>query len=215
MRYVTAAFRREGGPLHPWGATLTADPDVRRGPMYEMELLEDGTAKVLCRIYGDIQRGFELTRDHDLVIEVESTGDDSGLLYMRTEMPPVARRMILFPRKTKLILTMPLEFTPDGASVATFVGDDAEFAESLANVPEAVDVELLETGEYDPEPGDVLGSLTARQQEILTTAVSLGYYENPRQATQADIAEAVDLQPGTVGDHLRKIESHTFGSLVH
>ncbi|MFB6189455.1 MAG: helix-turn-helix domain-containing protein [Halapricum sp.] len=211
---MTAAFRLDGGAIHPWGAVLTADPDVERGPVYEMELVDDGPAKILCRLSGDIQRGYELTRDHDLVVEVDATDRDRGLLYARVEMPPVPRRMMTFPRKTMLVLTMPLRFQPDGACVATFVGDDADFPNSLWAVPDAVDVELIETGEYNPETTGPLATLTARQQTILQAAMRLGYYEEPRQATQADIATDVGISPGTVGEHLRKIESRVFARLL-
>lgn len=214
MRYVRAEFRHDGGAVHPWGATLTAEPTVQRGPMHEMELLEDGTAKVLCRLYGDLDRGFELTRTHDLVVEADATESDPGLLYVRVEMPPVPRQMLAFPRKTKLVLAMPIEFAPDGAAIATFVGDDAAFTASLSDVPDEIGVELVGTGAYDPEPDDLFASLTERQRTILQTAVELGYYESPREATQADVAVAVDLAPGTVGEHLRKIEARTFRRLV-
>lgn len=214
MRYVTATFRLDEGALHPWGQTLTDAPGVRRGPMYEMELLDDGTAKVLCRLYGDVERGYELTREHELVRMADVTAADRGLIYARVEMPPVARQMLAFPRKTDLVLTMPLEFESDGGAVATFVGDDAAFTESLSAVPDEVTVELVETGQYNPTPNDVLASLTERQQLILETAVRLGYYRSPREATQTDIADAVDLAPGTVGEHLRKIEAATLGRLI-
>lgn len=212
MRYLTAAFRRDGDPIHPWGATLTEDGSVTRGPMYELDLLEDGTAKLLCRLYGDVERGYELTRDHDLVAEVDRTDTAPGLLYVRLELPPINRRILAFPRKTKLVMSMPLEFTDDGATVATFVGDDAAFADSLSVLPDAVSVELVESGRYDPTVGEVVADLTGRQQEILDAAVRLGYYECPREATQTDIADAVGVAPATVGEHLRKIEARTFGS---
>jgi DNA-binding CsgD family transcriptional regulator len=212
VRYVTASFRRDGGPIHPWGETLNAESRVRRGPIYELELLDDDTATALCRLYGDAQRGYDVTQANEYIIDVEAAETDPGFLYVHAELPRDSREVLAFPEKIKPVLTMPLNFEPDGATVATFVGDDAEFADSLSILPDSVSVELLESGQYDPTVGGVVAGLTGRQQEILDTAVRLGYYESPREATQADIAEVVGVTPATVGEHLRKIEARTFGS---
>lgn len=214
MRYVTARFRLDGGALHPWGATLTNAPEVTRGPMYRMELLEDDTANVLCRLFGDLDRGLELTREHPYVIETTVTDADVGFLYVRLHLTTVSKRMLSFPRRTELALSMPLTFEDDGAAVATFVGGDAELTGALDEIPDAVDVELIETGEYIPETNDIYESFTERQRTILDIAVRMGYYECPREATQSDIAAELDLSPGTVGEHLRKIEAQTFQQML-
>lgn len=49
---------------------------------------------------------------------------------------------------------------------------------------------------------------------MLEVAIRLGYYENPREATHEDIAEEVGVEAGTVGKHLRKVESHVFSKYV-
>lgn len=185
---------------------------MRRGPVYELELLDGGTATALCRLYGDFERGYELTRNHEYVLEVQSAETDPGFLYVRIDMPPISREVLSFPRRIEPVLKMPLNFEPDGATVATFVGDDAALADSLPDLPDPISVELVESGEYDPTVGGVVADLTGRQREVLDTAVRLGYYESPREATQADIADAIGVSAATVGEHLRKIEARTFGS---
>jgi len=215
MRYLRAVFTKDGGAIHPWGETLARDESVLRGPMYVMEMVDDEVAKMLCRVYGDVERGFGLTRDHPLVRTATLVDTARGLLSLRVEMPTEPRQMLRFQRETDIILVMPLQFRQtDGAPVATLLGDDESFDDSLDAVPAAVDVELLETGEYEPEPDDPIASLTPTQQRVLLSAVEEGYYECPREATQDELADAVDLAPGTVGEHLRKIESRVFSHLV-
>jgi len=96
----------------------------------------------------------------------------------------------------------------------TLVGEEGAFADAVARDQDAYDVALLETGQRPPRIDDLFACLTERQQTILETAVELGYYENPRQATQQDIADAVGATAGTVGEHLRKIEHRVFSQFV-
>ncbi|MFC7194158.1 helix-turn-helix domain-containing protein [Halosimplex aquaticum] len=74
--------------------------------------------------------------------------------------------------------------------------------------------EVVETGEYDPGVRQLFDRLTARQREVLETAVRAGYYDDPRRATHADLAAELDVSPATVGEHLRKIESRVFSGFV-
>jgi predicted DNA binding protein len=67
--------------------------------------------------------------------------------------------------------------------------------------------------EYDPGVRQLFGRLTGRQREVLTAAVRAGYYDAPRRATQADVAERLDVSPATVGEHLR-IDSRVFSGFI-
>jgi predicted DNA binding protein len=77
-----------------------------------------------------------------------------------------------------------------------------------------VDVTVERLGSYPADGGEVTARLTDRQREVLDAATDLGYYEVPRQATHADIAERVDLDPGTVSEHMQKIEARVFEALA-
>ena len=110
-------------------------------------------------------------------------------------------------------MEMPIEFDVRGRMPITFVGDEGSFDEAVP-ADDAYEIELLETGERPPNGGDLFASLTERQQMILETAVELGSYENPREATQAEIADAVGSTAGTVGEHLRKIEHRVFSQFI-
>ena len=77
-----------------------------------------------------------------------------------------------------------------------------------------VDRELHSTGPYLPDAGGVFAALTDRQQEVLKTAIQQGYYENPREATLADLATELDIDRATVGKHLRIIESKVFAEYM-
>ena len=52
------------------------------------------------------------------------------------------------------------------------------------------------------------------QRKILDVVIELGYYGVSRQGAHEDIAGQVDLDPGTVSEHARKIEVPAFDSLA-
>ena len=58
--------------------------------------------------------------------------------------------------------------------------------------------------EYHPEFSDILPE---RQTVVLNKALSMGYYDRPRQCTQRDIAESLDVKQATVSEHLQSAEA--------
>ncbi|WP_335998941.1 PAS domain S-box protein [Halorientalis halophila] len=62
--------------------------------------------------------------------------------------------------------------------------------------------------------GDVLGDLTDRQREVLTTAHLSGYFERPRESTGQDIADSLDISQPAVNRHLRVAQRTVFDWLL-
>lgn len=53
-------------------------------------------------------------------------------------------------------------------------------------------------------PRQQLGSVTAAQREALVTAVEAGYFDVPRDATMAEIADALDISSQAASERLRR-----------
>lgn len=216
MRYVTVRLTPdEDVTLHPLGAELRAEPDVVREAIHRAELLADGTAVILGEVRGDRERFEGILDESPYVIDFTVSGSE-GSWYAYTHFEPtgVARQMLRQRRESAVMIEMPVKVRADGSLVMTFVGEAGSFDHAMLAETDAYDLEVLETGERAPDTDSLYRTLTARQQEILDVAVDLGYYENPREATQADVAEAVGTTPSTAGEHLRKIESRVFGEFV-
>lgn len=216
MRYVTVRITpTEGSAFHPLGQRLADDPAVTREAIHRSELLDDGTAVLLAEARGDRERYEEILDDSPDVIDYSVTGDD-GWWYSYTHYEPteLTRRMLARRRESEMMMETPYDVAEDGSLEITFVGDKGAFAGAMPMDSDAFTIEVLETGDHHPQIDDLFGALTARQQEILDAAVRLGYYENPRNATHEEIAAEVDASPSTVGEHLRKIESHVFSQFV-
>jgi predicted DNA binding protein len=216
MRYATLRLRpSEGEAFHPLGATLAADPAVERGKIYRVDLLDDGTGLLLAEARGDLERYREILDESPHVRDFSVVeGDGWWYSYTRFEPTAITERMLAIRYDTGLAMEMPIEIEPDGSMVVTLVGPEGAFAEATPSADAGFDIEMVETGEHRPDLDDLFLSLTERQREVLRTAVELGYYEDPREATHADVAAAVDAAPSTVGEHLRKVERRVFDQLV-
>ncbi|SNZ12613.1 HTH DNA binding domain-containing protein [Natronoarchaeum philippinense] len=216
MRYLTALVEPAAGAFHPLGRELSAEPSIQREAIHHVELLDDGTVLLFAEGSGDRGRYEAIMRDSPHVVEYMVSGEERWTAVSQFEPTALARRTLELQRDAELVVETPIRFDADGAVRVTYLGDDAAFRELYETVNEAADIdfEVLETGEYDPDEASLARLLTTRQQEVLETAVEVGYYRTPREATLEDIAERVDVAPTTAGEHLRKIEERVFGALV-
>lgn len=216
MRYVTVRLTpTDGGAFHPLGQALADADDITREAVHQVELLGDGTGVMLAEARGNQERYERILADSEYVHRYAVTGvEGRWYAYLQFEPNEINRRMLEHRQESAMMMEMPVETNPDGSMDVTLVGEEGAFADAVPRDQDAYDVALLETGQRPPRIDDLFACLTERQQTILETAVELGYYENPRQATQQDIADAVGATAGTVGEHLRKIEHRVFSQFV-
>lgn len=96
----------------------------------------------------------------------------------------------------------------------SIIGTQADLSQAidqLAAVGMHVDLERL--AEYRG-PATTLDHLTARQQEVIRTAYALGYYDVPRETSTEGVAEALDLDPSTVSEHLQRAEQNLVDDIL-
>lgn len=91
----------------------------------------------------------------------------------------------------------------DGYLFIEFVMPESKMAAMWDSLDERdVDYQVLSiTDGYD-----VVDSLTARQREILTTAIERGYYDNPRECSLTDLAEELEVNKSVVSGVLHRAE---------
>jgi predicted DNA binding protein len=215
MESVTFTMTQDGG-FHPIGRACEELPFTRE-TIHQLNVLEDGTAVVLRRIRGDLDCARALIESHPTTLSYSVSGgsEGEGLAYVHVEPPDPIAGVIELPRTHEVVFDFPLEGAGEDAIRATMVADSrAALREALAAVPEAVEVTVERVGGYPADDADVAALLTDRQREVLEVALELGYYDVPRAATHADIAERVGLSPSTVSEHMQKIEARTFDALA-
>jgi len=215
MRYARGVLLPDEGGLHPVDQLFANDPDVTRELLRSISLLDDGTAAVLYQLSGDIERIREIGETSPEVLDYQlSVTGSTVTAYAHIESSTLVTELMGVLRRHELVLDMPLEFTGEGGLRGAVIGGDETIRNAAADLPDSVTIRLESIGEYEPEDRRVFSSLTDRQQETLLTALDLGYYEVPREATHKDIADELGRTSATVGEHLRRIERTVFREIA-
>ncbi|HZD43975.1 MAG TPA: helix-turn-helix domain-containing protein, partial [Methanomicrobiales archaeon] len=148
-----------------------------------------------------------------LAYDILDVQDDLFHIYIHVKAGEPAGTLMYIVEKYALIIDTPLTYTDANDILATVVGRQEMIQEAFRELPHRIDIRVEQTGEYVPDSNHLFSGLTDRQHEVLETAVKLGYYQIPRHATHADIAEQLGCAPSTVDEHLRKVENHLFSTL--
>ena len=213
MRYVTVVAYPDGKGINRLDRRVN-ELDLEYRAIHRMELLADDTVAMFAEGRGDVEGLRRVLSESPEVFEFSISGDDAGFFsYTRYAADDLTQLLMEGRRESTSLIDMPVEYTDDGGLRVTYIGTEAAFADALTEQPEGLRIEIERTGPYTPGPRHVVSQLTERQREVLETAVALGYYREPREATHDEIAAATGLAETTVGEHLRKIEATVFSSL--
>ncbi|RDI71904.1 helix-turn-helix domain-containing protein [Halopelagius longus] len=160
--------------------------------------------------YEDALRAVDSVRWYDLT----PIDDGSFYVYICQETRPedVAWREAF--ADLNLVLVPPVVYDADAAFHVTLVGPGEDLRTVLSDLPDVVDATVKAVGEYDRRHAPVAGELTARQLTAVETAVELGFYEVPRRAGVADVADELDCAPSTASDLLQRAESSVMRRVV-
>jgi len=140
--------------------------------------------------------------------------DESFYLYVRDRFSQTGRGIVDAVTAAGLVGVSPVAFRADGTMELTLVGPGGTVQRALDAVPDGIGVDVREVGEYANHQFEPSAALTDRQFEAVAAAVDCGYYDEPREGSTAEVAEALDCSPGTAAEHLRKAEARVMGRLV-
>ncbi|WP_265108652.1 helix-turn-helix domain-containing protein [Halosolutus halophilus] len=112
-----------------------------------------------------------------------------------------------------LMTVPPIECNDDGSNTYTIIGSERDTQAAIDGVPDGVDVTVEAVGGETVAPESAVGRLSPRQREAIETALAIGYYDVPREATIDDIARELDCGTATAAEHLQKGESNLIAAL--
>lgn len=217
MRYFDFTLTPDDGAIHPADRIVAEHPGLLREALMHIDALADGTGVMLYRIRGDDPEGLaEALEESEYVVDWDmlDVRDERFHLYLHVLPGDPAGTLMMLTQKFALMVDTPIEFTERGGIKTTVVGTHEMLQQAVEQLPESVQINVEQVGQYQPNRTDMLSALTDRQLEVFRTAVELGYYEIPRRATHEDIANQLECAPSTVDEHLRKAESRVLSSLV-
>jgi predicted DNA binding protein len=217
MRYLTVLVKPERGrAFHPLGKELSDHPSIKRRAIHHIELLDDETVLLFAEASGSKEQYERIMQDSPHVMSYLTAGEDRWMAVSQFEPTDDIRRALELERESSLVVETPIHIRSGNNLKVTFIGTDETFSELYERTEhmDHISFDVLEMGDYDADNASFNRMITARQEEVLESAVDLGYYREPRQASLEDIGEAVGISPGTVGEHLRKAEEQVFSELV-
>jgi DNA-binding CsgD family transcriptional regulator len=216
MRYFDFTLTPEDGSIHPVDEIIACHSDVTREALLHINALGDGTGVMLYRLDGDpTALGDALDGLSDVIAQdVLDVQGDVFHLYLHVRPGEPAGQLMALAQRYALIIDTPLAFTDRGGLRLTVVGTHDMLQRALEDLPNDIQISVEQVGQYSPDSPNLISILTERQAEVFRTAVEEGYYEIPRQATHADIANELGCAPSTIDEHLRKAESRVLSTLV-
>ena len=143
----------------------------------------------------------------DATHSVTDAAGDGFYLYVHADLDGLDRGLADAVDRPGVLLVPPLEYRMDGTLVASLVGPAEALSATVDEIPDALDPEVLHVRPYGERSFRTAGALTDRQREIVYAALAEGYYEEPREASVEDVAEATGCAPSTAAEHLRKAEA--------
>lgn len=208
MRYVTFQLVPRGGELHPFGTVVRDDPELSRRAVHHFNPVSAEQMAILVEFGGPAEKLRRVVADQPGIISSSvSESGDGVFVYAHFRPDEWTRQLYGVTNEHEIFVDTPMYYTDDGALEITTIGELDEIRASSLALPDGVGLHLLSTGEYCPGNEGLYERLTPRQQETLRAAVEIGYYQEPRQVTYQDVADQLGIAAGTVGEHLRKIES--------
>ncbi|WP_440770551.1 helix-turn-helix domain-containing protein [Natronorubrum sp. DTA28] len=217
MRYVTYVLTPQQGYFDP-GEALLRECGVTLRTIQDIDFLTDGTIVTRREIRGD--RGDIISAlehpDSKVFDYLLSDVDGNTILQMHYQPSELTTTLFEIHRRHAVLLDYPMEYTgPENARLrVSQIGCESELQSLVSETRDAVDLEIERLGRYDPSDGQPLTDLTERQREVLSVAIEAGYYQEPRAVTYQDIAERLGCSAGTVGQHLRRIESQLMSTVI-
>jgi hypothetical protein len=216
MKHLRVGITADGreAEIHPMYDLWVNAPFVERATALQWNFTGDALG-ILHYAVGDAD-AFEAAVEgipEVLGYDLERTGEGAFYVYVRDATTDALGDLFGPVTRGGLIVVPPIRYREDGTVAFSLFGPDAELQAAVESVPDPVDVAVEEVSGLDATAEAVETLLTERQREVVERAIELGYYEIPREAGHAEVAEALDCAPSTAAEHLRKAESRLVSSV--
>lgn len=194
--------------IHQMYDLLANSTFVTRAETTHWNYSDDGLG-IMHYVHGDAERFAGRLEQIDDVKQYDLTeiSDQAFYAYLQCDLHDPASRVFSALTQGRLVVNHPIEWTENGSSLVSLVGTSDEIQAAIEDIPDPISVTMNRIGGLQQATEAVEGLLSDRQREAIETALSLGYYERPRDAKLEDVAERMGCARSTAAEHLRKSES--------
>lgn len=187
----------------PFGDTAMERAPTTTLVREETDLTPDGHLRVVCRATGDRLDAFETAMDADPWVAdllVLAATEERRVYAIRLEVPADETAYAALVDAGGQILA--LEHDADGVH-ARIRCPSRETVVDLKEAWEARYGDFRVSGLYTERGGDGR-ALSPKQREALAVALDLGYFDVPRRATLADVAEELGVSDSAASQRIRR-----------
>lgn len=209
MRYLELVGTLPPGA--PRFIQVVADsPNVVEARLLEWNPSAENVLTALYAVDGDADAFVDELGNSSVVVEFELTRLDDDRFYVlvvgRPSEAPRFQQILASVTRMGLIVVTPVVYR-EGTVHFRIVGESDVLQSMVDAVPSGFDLNVHEIGTFPDATTAPASVLSERQRAAVTAALELGYYESPRGATHADVAERLGCAPNTVTEHLQKAEA--------
>jgi len=209
VKYVDLRLRLPDDLLHPMAAFVRHEDVVAYEELLTWQVRpDDGIEYELFYAEADPERYRAAVAEVESIREFRVAPVDESSLHcwVCEETLPAVRAWRDAFLDRQLVVVPPIRFDADAVMGMTIVGDGSDVGAVVDSMPAAVDVTVAEIGTYRHRGGTPVAALSDRQREALETALSIGYYDVPRNGTLAEVADALEVAESSASEVLRRAE---------
>lgn len=200
------------------GERALQEADVRLRAVHYMEVLSDDSVVLVYDIDSEVDMLRRTLEASDgKVIEYAITNQADPLMaQLRVRPDDTFQQLLDIHRSYGVSVNFPITYLNHDPVTIEMVemGPKDELRRRIDATRDIAAVRIKQLNRYEPSTRKLYQELTERQREVLDAAVELGYYRTPREATHADIGDALSCSASVVGQHLRRIETTLVTSVV-
>ena len=193
---------------------------VTEGHLLNLQLLPDGTLLELALVRADSDELLTMmetsTTTEHFAHEVVEPQDGQCYIYQHCRPSEQVQELLQLLNEYRLMIIFPVTFNEEIGMTVEIIGSESDVQNGYDALPCEVrrQTSIERVGEYSPMAAGVISALTERQREVLSAAVTVGYYDVPRCGTADDVANVVGCASSTASEHLRKIEARILSAVV-
>jgi len=204
MKRVQFAVTYPDRLVHPLHRQIRDDESTTRAELLTWSPTADATTLLWCD--GDraaTERA--LARIDSLVDSAVVEDGDGTYAFLRQDGYEFPAALLDAVAGARVVFPPPVAFLETGAVRFGAVGEAAALGAFRDELAELGEIEIERVREFERATSS--SRLTDRQRAALEAAVSVGYYELPREGTIADVAADLDCSTSTAGELVRKAEA--------